>query len=218
MILELVFDSRRSPRPSHEHAELSADLTATLIESLTLGPWGLYGGEPVVCWALGQRPRRLAARPGQAPDPGEPPPGPGSMEVRSSYRLRTLARAPAKRTQQERENQLRELAVAAGVPASDVKKTLRSPRYHDIVREAGDQMVLGADITEFIWSGCSSLAHGDLSGTLGLLNKEIVARDKDVAYTRVTGSISGLYWSTVGAALMIEHGFNLYLDRAARHY
>jgi hypothetical protein len=53
MILELVFDSRRSPRPSHEHAELSADLTATLIESLTLGPWGLYGGEPVVCWALG---------------------------------------------------------------------------------------------------------------------------------------------------------------------
>jgi hypothetical protein len=141
-----------------------------------------------------------------------------AMEVRSSYRLRTLARAPANRTQQERENQLRELAVAAGVPASDVKKTLRSPRYHDIVREAGDQMVLGADITEFIWSGCSSLAHGDLSGTLGLLNKEIVARDKDVAYTRVTGSISGLYWSTVGAALMIEHGFNLYLDRAARHY
>ena len=141
-----------------------------------------------------------------------------AMEVRSSYRLRTLARAPAKCTQQERENQLRELAVAAGVPASDVKKTLRSPRYHDIVREAGDQMVLGADITEFIWSGCSSLAHGDLSGTLGLLNKEIVARDKDVAYTRVTGSISGLYWSTVGAALMIEHGFNPYLDRAARHY
>jgi hypothetical protein len=83
---------------------------------------------------------------------------------------------------------------------------------------AGDQMVLGADITEFIWSGCSSLAHGDLSGTLGLLDKEIVARDKDVAYTRVTDSISGLYWSTVGAALMIEYGFNLYLDRAARHY
>jgi hypothetical protein len=34
----------------------------------------------------------------------------------------------------------------------------------------------------------------------------------------VTGSLSGLYWSTVGAALMIEHGFSLYLERAARHY
>src|SRR4029450_3491572 len=63
MILELVFDSRRSPRPSHEHAELSADLTATLIESLTLGPWGLYGGEPVVCWAR----RSSAARSRTAP-------------------------------------------------------------------------------------------------------------------------------------------------------
>jgi hypothetical protein len=106
---------------------------------------------------------------------------PEAKEVRSSYRLRALARAPAKRTQEQRENQLRDLAVAAGIPDSDVKKTLRSPQYRAIVREAGEFMVLGADITEFIWSGCSSLAHGDLSGTLGLLDKEIVASDKEVA-------------------------------------
>jgi hypothetical protein len=82
--------------------------------------------------------------------------------------------------------------VAAGVPASDVKKTLRSPRYHDIVREAGDQMVLGADITEFIGAGVAASPMAISLGHSGLLNKEIVARDKDVAYTRVTGSISGL--------------------------
>jgi hypothetical protein len=34
----------------------------------------------------------------------------------------------------------------------------------------------------------------------------------------VTGSISGLYWTTAGAVRMIEHGFNLYRQRAARHY
>lgn len=141
-----------------------------------------------------------------------------AMEVRHSYRLRELAGAPARRTKDEREQQLRDLAVAAGVPDPDVKKALKSPQYSDIVREAGDLTVLGADLADVIWSGCSSIAHGDLSGTLGMLDKEIVARDKGVAYARVTGSISGLYWTTVGAVLMIEHGFNLYRQRATRHY
>jgi hypothetical protein len=60
MILELVFDSRRSPRPRTEHAELSADLTATLIESLTRGPMGgLCGGEPVVCGLSVERKKRM---------------------------------------------------------------------------------------------------------------------------------------------------------------
>jgi hypothetical protein len=141
-----------------------------------------------------------------------------AMEVRHSYRLRELAKAPAPRTQDQREKQLRDLAIAAGVPDPDVKKALKSPQYSDIVREAGDLTVLGADLAAVIWSGCSSIAHGDLSGTLGMLDKEILARDKGIAYTRVTGSISGLYWTTAGAVRMIEHGFNLYRQRAARHY
>jgi hypothetical protein len=140
------------------------------------------------------------------------------MDVRHSYRLRELAGAPARRTQDERAEQLRELAVAAGVPDSDVKKALRSPRYSDIVREAGELTVLGADLADIIWTGCSSMAHGDLSGTLAMLDKEILARDKGVAYALVTGSISGLYWSTAGAVLMTDQGFNLYRRRATGPY
>jgi hypothetical protein len=126
--------------------------------------------------------------------------------------------APAPRTRDQREQQLRDLAVAAGVPDPDVKKALRSPQYNDIVREAGDLTLLSDDLAEVIWSGCSSLAHGDFSGTLSMLDKEILAREKGVAYARVTASIGGLYWTTVGAVLMIERGFNLYRQRAARHY
>lgn len=92
------------------------------------------------------------------------------------------------------------------------------PQYSHIVREAGDLTVLGADLADVIWSGCSSIAHGDLSRTLGILDKQIVARDKGVAYARVTGSISGPYWTTAGAVRMIEQGFNLYRHRAAGHY
>jgi hypothetical protein len=140
------------------------------------------------------------------------------MEAHHSYRLRELAGAPGRRTKDQRVQQLRELAVAAGVPDPDVKKAVTPPQYSHIVREAGDLTVLGADLADVIWSGCSSIAHGDLSGTLGILDKQIVARDKGVAYARVTGSISGLYWTTAGAVRMIEQGFNLYRHRAARHY
>jgi hypothetical protein len=141
-----------------------------------------------------------------------------AMEMRHSYRLRELAGAPARRTKDQREKQLRDLAVTAGVPDSEVKQALKSPQYSDIVREAGDLTVLGAELADIIWTGCSSLAHGELSGTFALLDKEILARDKGVAYARVTGSISGLYWRVAGAVGMIEHGFNLYRRRAAGYY
>jgi hypothetical protein len=120
-----------------------------------------------------------------------------AMEIHHSYQLRELVGAPARRTQDQRKKQLQDLAVAAGVPGLDVKKALRPPRYSEIVREGG---------------------HGELSGTLGMLDKEILARDKDIAYARVTGSISGLYWTTAGAVRMIGHGFDLYSQRATRHY
>jgi hypothetical protein len=141
-----------------------------------------------------------------------------AMEVRHSYRLRELVGAPAPRTKDQQEQRLRGLAVAAGVPDPDVKKALKPPQYSDIVRQAGDLTVLGGDLANLIWSGCSALAHGDRSGMLGMLEMEIVARDKGVAYARVTGSISGLYWTSAGAVRMIEHGFSLYRQRATCHY
>jgi len=68
-----------------------------------------------------------------------------------------------------------------------------------------------------VWSGCSSLAHGDQYGTLGLLDKEVMARatvrGRDMAMTRVTGNISNLYWTTFAAMWMVEEGFRLYQAR-----
>jgi len=140
-----------------------------------------------------------------------------AMEVNHSYQLHTLMKASAPRTKGERIKQLRDLAIAAGVPRPEVKKALASPQYRDIVREAGQHTALGADITGVIWSGCSALSHGALWGTLGMLEKEIVARDMGVAYARVTGSIGLLYWTTAGAVRTIEYAFHLYGQRAARH-
>ncbi len=56
--------------------------------------------------------------------------------------------------------QLTDLIVAAGVSQEEAKVP-PSPNYKDIVREAGALTPMGADQAEVIWSGCSSLAHGD---------------------------------------------------------
>ncbi|MFB9961488.1 hypothetical protein [Sinosporangium siamense] len=139
-------------------------------------------------------------------------------ELKRSERLREVVKQPAARTKDERMKQLTDLVIAAGVPAKEGKAALRMPQYSDIVRTAGDHTALGADMVDVIWSGCSSLAHGDLSGTLGLLDREIIQREKGIALARVTGSISNLYWTTVGAVAVIDHGFRLYEQRATRHH
>ncbi|MCX4612971.1 MULTISPECIES: hypothetical protein [Streptomyces] len=89
--------------------------------------------------------------------------------------------------------QLTDLIVAAGVSQEEAKKALRSPNYKDIVREAGALTPMGADQAEVIWSGCSSLAHGDTYGTLSFLDRSIVATEGRVHLTQLTGSPALLY-------------------------
>lgn len=137
-------------------------------------------------------------------------------EIDHSYRLRQLVGKPHKRTREEREEQLRSLATAASVPSANLKQTLRWPGYAKIVREAGGLVQLGADPAEVAWSACSALAHGDLSGTLGLLEKQILATNDGVHSGLITGSIGGLRWTTWVAVLMIDRGFQLYRLRATR--
>lgn len=141
-----------------------------------------------------------------------------AMEVRHSVRMRALVGQPGPRTAEEREKQLLDLVVGAGVAQVDAKKALRSPQYSDIVRAAGELTAIGADVAEVVWSGCSSLAHGDISGTVGLLDKEIVERVGDVNHVRVTASVSGLYWTTVAAFVMIKSGFDFFGRRATAPY
>jgi hypothetical protein len=140
-----------------------------------------------------------------------------AKETKSSYRMRGLVNQPSSQTKEARLQRLTGLLTAAGVSADQTKAALKAPTYSEIVREAGDLTTLEADLAEVVWSGCSALAHGDGYGTLSFLDREIVARNKDVALVRITGSISGLFWCTVAATLMIEDGFRLYKMRGTCH-
>jgi hypothetical protein len=136
-----------------------------------------------------------------------------AKENKSSDRIRELVNQPASQTKEARLQRLADLLIAAGMPASETKAALRAPTYKEIVRGAGDFTTLEADLTEIVWSGCSALSHGDTYGALSIVDREIVAREKDVALVRFTGSIRNLFWCTVASVIMIEHGFQLYKIR-----
>lgn len=137
------------------------------------------------------------------------------MELNPSYRLLELVRKRAPRTKDERYEQLRQMAIAAEVQEADVNRVLNSARYFKIVREAGALISIGADFAEVVWRGCSALAHGDIAGTLALVDREEVARSDGVTTVRMTGSIGVMYAFADTAATMIDRGFTLY-QQAAR--
>ncbi|NUK23491.1 hypothetical protein [Streptomyces lunaelactis] len=138
-----------------------------------------------------------------------------AKEVKSSTKLHERMGAAPPRTEAVRLEELKQLALAAGTPADRVREALAPPQYTEIVRQAGEYSGLG-DVVEAIWSVCSSLAHGDLTGTVGLLQREIVATEGNVSLTKITGAFSTLHHMTRGAVHVLDHGFALYHKRATR--
>lgn len=87
-------------------------------------------------------------------------------EHKNSDRMRRLLQQEPKRPLDTRMQQLTDLVVEAGTDAVNAKRALKPVAYSEIVREAGALMPMGAVEAAAVWSSCSSLAHGDIYGTL----------------------------------------------------
>lgn len=141
-----------------------------------------------------------------------------AKEVEHGHRLRELAQSPSVKTKEEHLQVFVDLLIKAGASAEDARKALRArPSYKRIIREAGPDIRGGGDLAELVWSACSSLAHGDNTGTLVFLDREILESDGTVALAQITGSISLLFHVTHFAVRMVDRGFRLYEQRAAAH-
>jgi hypothetical protein len=133
-------------------------------------------------------------------------------EIGHSIRMHELVNREPNRTREERQRRIREIAIAAGVPAEEVRQRVNGDQ---MLREAGEIIDFEADLAEFTWRACSSLAHGDIGGTLGFADREVVARFGDGNVFRFTGSIGVLFLCTRTATVMTNAGFHLYAQRAA---
>lgn len=142
-------------------------------------------------------------------------------EVRASYKMRDLVNDPGRRTKQQALEELNTLLAATlGVTDVEAERVLKQTpaSYKDMVRDAALEAGVPADAAELVWSAGSALAHGDTHGTLSVLDKEVSAgrsvKGHGIALTRVTGSVSGLYWTMVVATLLLDTGYDLYAQRA----
>lgn len=142
-------------------------------------------------------------------------------ETVQSYKMRGLLSDPGRRTKEEALRELNTLLAAAlGVTEDEAEQKLKRypTSYKDMVRDAAPEAELQADAAELVWSACSAIAHGDTHGTLSVLDKEVSAgrsvKGHDIALARVTGSVSGLFWSMLVAERLLNTGYKLYRQRA----
>jgi hypothetical protein len=143
-------------------------------------------------------------------------------EVRASYKMRELVNDPGRRTKQQALEELNALLAAVlGIPDAEAEQVLKQTpdSYKDMVRDAAPEAGIPADTAELVWSAGSAIAHGDTHGTLSVLDKQVSAgrsvKGHGIALARVTGSVSGLYWAMLVAALFLDTGYDLYAQRAS---
>ncbi|MFJ8495271.1 hypothetical protein ACIRBZ_44135 [Streptomyces sp. NPDC094038] len=143
-----------------------------------------------------------------------------SMQVgehNNSDRMNALLQRQPRRPLDVRLQQLTDLVVKAGTDPADAKKVLEPSTYSEIVREAGALTPMGAAQAEVVWSGCSSLAHGDTYGTLSILERDILATQGRLNLAQITSAPKVLFWATDRTVAMMQHGFDLFKQRATCH-
>ncbi|MFF4427129.1 hypothetical protein ACFY04_41395 [Streptomyces sp. NPDC001549] len=189
----------REESPEHAsavlHTHAQASLVRGVIENAARAAWLLGPDERLV-----RVQRRLALQ---------------VKEVKDSTKLHSRFKAKPSRDEETRLNEVRRLALAAGAPADTLKAFLTTPQYTKIVEEGGDYSKLGGQLILTFWGACSSLAHGDINGTLGLLRYEIVSQDDETALTRVTGNFSMLRYTAQAGIHLVDRALNLYAQRSA---
>ncbi|MCX4546755.1 hypothetical protein [Streptomyces sp. NBC_01565] len=178
----------REESPEHAsavlHTHAQASLVRGVIENAARAVWLLGPEERLV-----RVQRRLALQ---------------VKEVKDSAKLHSRFKAEPARDEETRLNEVRRLALAAGAPADSLKAFLATPQYTKIVEEGGDCCELGGQLILTFWGACSSLAHGDINGTLGLLKYEIVSQDDETALTRVTGNFSMLRYTAQAGIHLVD--------------
>lgn len=130
------------------------------------------------------------------------------------------------RSEADQWNQLVGLFQAAGATqteSKEIKAALRFPGYADVVRTAGQELARPDNfdgsmdmgkVMEFAWKGCSALAHGDLSGSLNQLPREVQSQTGKVSFVRITGSVSNLHFWTTLTGMAVTKALDLFDSRA----
>lgn len=132
-------------------------------------------------------------------------------DIRNGEEVKEITRQPGPRPKQDRIDEVRAIAVRAGIAEDSVS---RGAGYKEIVQAAGGGTGPAADVTYLSWKLCSGMAHGDFWPTWsGLDRVELPGAPAGTGAFRIGANLSLLLYVTALAVMMTGHGFELYDQR-----
>lgn len=135
-----------------------------------------------------------------------------AQDIRGGEEAGRLIGAPGPKSEEERLAEVRALARRRGI---DEKAAVRTVRYGEIVKAAGDTRPGGNVPFMVTWRMCSGIAHGDLWTTLNVVSREeLPGAPRGLAHLRITANVQTLLFAVVFAVDMTASGWRLYDARS----
>ncbi|BCJ65111.1 hypothetical protein [Polymorphospora rubra] len=135
------------------------------------------------------------------------------VDINMSERVKELMGYVGPRSKNERLDEIRDLALKAGLSPADAARRLT---FSDIVSDADQESPLPDKKVKLVWNICSGMAHGDPWATLGGNRLvELPGAPPGTKHMQNSSDVENLLFVTFTARRMIEHAFQLYDQRGA---
>jgi hypothetical protein len=132
-------------------------------------------------------------------------------DIRNGEEVKQLIGQPGPRSEQERMQEVRAIAVRAGV---DVAAVRRGAPYSEIVQAVGNSAGPAASMIYLSWKLCSGIAHGDFWPTWGAMQRvELPGASERTGAFKIEADVKLLMYVTTLAAKLTGRGWQLYEQR-----
>ena len=137
-----------------------------------------------------------------------------AVDIRNGEQAKTLVGTVGPRSEEERLNQLRNLAAQAGADPTDA---VRKVGYWEIVNKANEALMPSSKAIPFAWKLCSGIAHGDFWTTISAAERvELPDAPPGIGSFRISTNLKNLIYVTTVATHMTTLGWHLYDQRCLR--
>lgn len=139
-----------------------------------------------------------------------------AVDIRNGEQAKVLVGTVGPRSEQERLDQVRQLATRAGAgPAEAARKV----GYWEIVNDATEALAPNSKAVSFAWKLCSGIAHGDFWTTISAAEKvELPDAPPGMGSFQLSANLKNLTYVTTYATHMTALGWHLYDERSRRPY
>lgn len=137
-------------------------------------------------------------------------------DIRNGEDAKRLIDKVGPRSEQERLDQVRDIARRAGV---DEGAVVRRVSYSEIVKAASSTLGGGAILIPLSWKLCSGMTHGDFWTTFGAAERaELPGAPPGLGTFKITANVKMLMYVTTFATDMTKLGWRLYDLRSRPPY